>query len=141
MDPKQKALSLYEEFRNFAFKGNVVDLTVGVVLGAAFTAVVNSAVKNLVMPFIGLFTPAQKGYEGWELTIGEKVVPFGKFIGDVVNFLVVALVLYFFIVKFLGWILRAKKEEGPPPPTKDQELLTEIRDLLRQGTAPSQARA
>jgi large conductance mechanosensitive channel len=135
MDPKKKALSLYDEFRNFAFKGNVVDLTVGVVLGAAFTTVIKSGVENLVMPLIGLFTPAQKGYEGWKLEFehGQKVIPYGRFIGDCVNFLIVALFLYFFIVKFLGLILKWRKEESAPPPlSKDQELLTEIRDVLRK---------
>src|SRR6516162_141671 len=130
MDPTKKALSLVEEFKNFAFKGNVVDLAVGVITGAAFAKIISSLVDNIIMPLIGLFTPAEKGYAGWVLPIQGKEIPFGKFLGDVVNFLIVALVLYLFIVKFLGWIMRAKKQEGPPPLTKDQELLTQIRDLL-----------
>ena len=60
-----------------------------------------------------------------------KPIPYGLFLGDVVNFIIVALVLFLFIVKFLGWILRTKKEAPPPPLTKDQELLVEIRDLLK----------
>ena len=130
LDSRQRAYSLFEEFRNFAFKGNVVDLAIGVIIGAAFSNIVKSLVDNIVMPLIGLVLPAEKGYEHWALTIDGKSVPYGKFIGDVLNFFIVALVLYIFIVKFLGWVMRTKKE-SPPPPTKDQELLMEIRDLLK----------
>src|SRR6516164_1742314 len=126
----KKAASLFEEFKKFAFKGNVVDLAIGVIIGAAFGAIVKSLVEDIIMPLIGLIMPSDKGYEGWVWHVGDKAIPYGKFLGAVVNFLIVALVLYVFIVKFLGWIMRTKKEEGPPPLTKDQELLTQIRDLL-----------
>jgi large conductance mechanosensitive channel len=68
------------------------------------------------------------------VTIGAKTIPYGKFIGDVVSFLILAAALFFFIVKFLGWLMKSKAAEAaaPPGPTKDQELLTEIRDLLKQ---------
>ncbi|HZU36631.1 MAG TPA: MscL family protein, partial [Gemmataceae bacterium] len=84
---------------------------------------------------IGLILPGDKGYEGWVWQVGDKVIPYGKFLAAVVNFLLVALVLYIFIVKFLGWIMRSKKEEAPAPPTRDQELLMEIRDLLKPRAA------
>ena len=139
MDPMKKASGLLDEFKKFAFKGNVIDLAVGVIIGAAFGAIIKSLVDNVIMPLIGLIMPGGKGYEGWKLVVGEgetaKVIPYGKFIGEVVNFLIVALVLFIFIVKFLGWIMRSKQQETPPPPTKDQELLMEIRDLLKQRTA------
>jgi large conductance mechanosensitive channel len=131
----RKAFSVYEEFKNFAFKGNVFDLAVGVIIGAAFGKIISSLVDNILMPVIGLILPGDKGYEGWALHVGDKVVPYGKFLGDVVYFLIVALVLFFFVVKFLGWILRTKKEEAPPPLTKEQELLVEIRDLLQKNAA------
>jgi large conductance mechanosensitive channel len=78
--------------------------------------------------------PGEQSYLAWKWTINGKDIPYGLFIGEIVNFLIVALVLYIFIVKFLGLIMKNKKEEAatPPPPTKDQELLTEIRDLLRK---------
>jgi large conductance mechanosensitive channel len=135
LEARNKAVSLFDEFRNFAFKGNVVDLAVGVIIGAAFANIVKSLVDNLVMPLIGLVLPAEKGYEHWAVTIGDKSIPYGKFIADVVNFVLVAFVLYLFIVKFLGWIMRSKKEAPPPPPTRDQELLMEIRDLLKESKA------
>jgi large conductance mechanosensitive channel len=134
-DARQKVSSLFEEFKKFAFKGNVVDLAIGVIIGAAFGAIVKSLVDDIIMPLIGLILPGDRGYEGWAWQVGDKVVPYGKFLGALVNFLIVALVLYVFIVKFLGWIMKSQKEEAAPPPTRDQELLMEIRDLLKQKPA------
>ena len=132
--PTKKAFSLFDEFKNFAFKGNVVDLAVGVIIGGAFGKLVTSMVDNVLMPLVGVILPGNKGYENWAITIGEKTIPYGKFIGDVVGFLILAAALFFFIVKFLGWLMTSKAAEPatPPAPTKDQELLTEIRDLLKQ---------
>jgi large conductance mechanosensitive channel len=132
----KKASSLFEEFKKFAFKGNVVDLAIGVIIGAAFGAIVKSLVEDIIMPLIGVILPGDKGYEGWAWHVGDKVIPYGKFLGAVINFLLVALVLYIFIVKFLGWVMKSQKEEAAaPPPTRDQELLMEIRDLLKQRAA------
>jgi len=135
--PKEKALSLLEEFRAFAFKGNVIDLAVGVIIGAAFAGVVGSLVKNVLMPLIGVVLPGEQGYVGWKWVIGGQEVPYGLFLGEVVNFLIVALVLFIVIRKFMGWVMRARKEEAGKVPamTKDQELLTEIRDLLKDRRA------
>jgi large conductance mechanosensitive channel len=135
--PAQKAFSLLDEFKAFAFKGNVIDLAVGVIIGAAFARIVDSLVKNIMMPLIGVVLPGQQGYVGWKWDINGKEVPYGLFIGEVVNFLIVALALFIFIAKFLGWVMRTKKQEAAatPPLTRDQELLTEIRDLLRKQTA------
>lgn len=132
--PAKQAFSLFDEFKNFAFKGNVVDLAVGVIIGVAFGKIVDSLVKHLIMPLIGVIMPGEQGYLAWKWIINGKEVPYGLFLGEVLNFLIVAAVLFIFIVKFLGWILNSKKEEAhavPPPPTKDQELLAEIRDLLK----------
>jgi large conductance mechanosensitive channel len=132
--PTKKAFSLLEEFKNFAFKGNVIDLAVAVVIGTAFNDIVKSLVGDLIMPFIGVLLPGEKGYAGWVVEVGGAPIPYGKFIGAVINFLIIAIVLFLFIVKFLGWIMSLKKQEAaaPAPLTKDQELLTEIRDLLKK---------
>jgi len=134
MDPTKKAMSLLEEFKNFALKGNVIDLAVAVVIGGAFGKIVDSLVKHIIMPLVSLIMPGEQSYLGWKLVIGAKEVPYGLFIGEVVNFVIVALALFIFIVKLLGWIMKFKKQEAaaPPPPTKDQELLMEIRDLLKK---------
>src|SRR5215467_10053315 len=86
----KKAFSLFEEFKQFAFKGNVVDLAIGVIIGAAFGAIVKSLVEDIIMPLIGLILPGDKGYEGWAWQVGDKIIPYGKFVGAVVNFLIVA---------------------------------------------------
>jgi large conductance mechanosensitive channel len=138
LDPTRKAFSLLEEFKQFALKGNVIDLAVGVIIGAAFGRIIDSLVKNIIMPLVSLAIPGEQSYQNWKLVIGAKEVPYGLFIGEVVNFLILTLVLFLFIVKFLGWVMRTKKAEAtaPPPPTRDQELLTEIRDLLRKAQTP-----
>ena len=142
MNPRKTATTFFEEFRAFAFKGNVVDLAVGVIIGGAFGNIVQSLVKNLIMPIVGAILPGPRGYEGWYFTLRGQQIPFGHFLGDIVNFLILAAALFFFIVKFLGWIMRTKKEEAAttPPLSKDQELLTEIRDLLRD-RQPGEIRA
>ncbi len=137
LEPAKKALSLFEEFKKFAFKGNVIDLAVGVIIGAAFGKIVESLVKNLIMPLVSLIPAFDQSYERWVIAVGDKSIPIGAFLGDMVNFLIVSLALFLFIVKFLGWVMRTRKEEAaaPAPLTRDQELLTEIRDLLAKRTA------
>lgn len=130
LDAKRQASSLLSEFKGFAFKGNVIDLAVGVIIGTAFGKIVTSLVDHIIMPVIGVILPGKTGYQGWEVTIQGKKIPYGLFLGDVVNFLIVAMALFLFIVKFLGWIMKTKKDA--PPLTKDQELLSEIRDLLKR---------
>lgn len=134
--PTKKALSLLEEFKNFALKGNVIDLAVGVIIGAAFGKIVDSLVKHIIMPLISVVMPGQQSYVAWKFTLNGKDIPYGLFLGELVNFLIVALALFIFVVKFLGWIMNLRKKEeiapsAPPPPTKDQQLLAEIRDLLK----------
>ena len=132
-DARKRALTLFEEFKQFALKGNVIDLAIGIIIGAAFAKIVDSLVKHLIMPLLSVVLPAQQSYLGWKWVIDGKEVPYGLFIGEVVNFLILAFALYLFIVKFLGLLIRQKKAEAvvPPPPTREQELLAEIRDLLK----------
>ncbi|MGA3051257.1 MAG: large conductance mechanosensitive channel protein MscL [Chitinispirillaceae bacterium] len=131
IDPAKKAFTLIEEFKKFAFKGNVIDMAVGVIIGAAFGKIIDSLVKNIIMPALGLILPGNQGYVGWKLVVGAKELPYGLFIGEVVNFLIIAAVLFVFIVKFLGFIMKAEQNEAEAPLTKDQQLLSEIRDLLQ----------
>src|SRR4051794_2337153 len=90
MAPTRQAFSLYEEFKKFAFKGNVVDLAVGVIIGAAFGKIVDSLVKNVIMPLLGVVLPGKQGYVGWKWVVDGKEVPYGLFLGEVVNFLIVS---------------------------------------------------
>jgi len=130
IDPARRAFSLLEEFKNFALKGNVIDLAVGVIIGAAFGKIVDSLVKHILMPLIGLLSPGEQGYLGWKIAVGTKEVPYGLFLGELLNFVIVAFVLYLFIVKFLGFVMKAK-QAAPPAPSREQTLLAEIRDLLK----------
>lgn len=137
MSLTKKATGIVDEFKAFAFKGNVVDLAVGVIIGGAFGKIVDSLVKNIIMPLVGCIIPGDQGYLGWKLVINGKDVPYGLFIGDIVNFIIVAVSLFIFIVKFLGWVMKTRTQAAvaapPPPPTKSEELLGEIRDLLKRG--------
>jgi len=130
IDPARRAFSLLDEFKNFALKGNVIDLAVGVIIGAAFGKIVDSLVKHILMPLIGLLFPGEQGYLGWKIAVGAKEVPYGLFLGELLNFVIVAFVLYLFIVKFLGFVMKAK-QAAPPAPSREQTLLAEIRDLLK----------
>jgi large conductance mechanosensitive channel len=133
IDPARRALSLLEEFRNFALKGNVIDLAIGVIIGAAFGKIVDSLVKHILMPLIGMLLPGDQGYLGWKIAVGAKEIPYGLFLGELVNFVIVAFALYLFIVKFLGFVMRRKQAApaAPPAPSKEETLLAEIRDLLK----------
>lgn len=132
--PTRAAIGLLDEFKAFALKGSVIDLAVGVIIGGAFGRIVTSLVENLIMPLVGIILPGEKGYQKWTVVVRGQTIPYGLFLADVVNFLIVALALFLFIKKFLGWIMRFRQQqeaETPPSLTKDQELLVEIRDLLR----------
>jgi large conductance mechanosensitive channel len=129
----RQALSVLEEFRNFAFKGNVVDMAVGVIIGAAFGKIVDSLVKNILMPLVSLLIPGDRAYTSWKIVVGTQEIPYGLFLGEIVNFLIVAFALYFSIVKFMGFMMRQRQQAPAAPapgPTAEQKLLTEIRDLL-----------
>jgi large conductance mechanosensitive channel len=132
-----RALSLMEEFKAFAFKGNLIDMAVGFVLGAAFGALVKSMVDNLVMPIIGAIPLGDGGYKTWVVHLGRSPIPIGILLADLLSFVITAFALFIIFKKVLGLIVKAKAE-APPPPTKDQELLMEIRDLLKaQASKPS----
>jgi large conductance mechanosensitive channel len=140
IDPAKKALSLLDEFKAFALKGNVVDLAVGVVIGTAFGKIVTSLVTYIFTPAINLVIKVILGKEKLDFADWKwNGIEYGLFINDVISFLIIAMALFIFIVKFLGFIMKSKKAEAvappappaPPAPTKEQELLSEIRDLLK----------
>src|SRR6202044_260821 len=120
-DPAKRASSLFDEFKAFAFKGNVIDLPVGVIIGVASGKIVDSLAKKIIMPLVGVVLPGKQGYLDWKWSINGKEIPYGLFLGEVVNFVIVALALFLFIVKLLGWLMRTRKEEvaAAPPLTKD----------------------
>src|SRR3954471_691558 len=116
LGPAKHAQSLFDEFKAFAFKGNVIDLAIGVIIGGAFGNLVKSLVDNIIMPLVGVILPGKRGYEGWVAHVAGKPIPFGRFLGDVVNFLIIAFALYLFIVRLMGWLASLKTEEVAAPP-------------------------
>ena len=142
IDPAKRAFTLFDEFKNFAFKGNVIDLAVGVIIGGAFGRIIDALVKKVIMPLVGAMTGGGAGgAPEWAKSLSTKVngveIPYGEFLAELLSFLIVALVLFIVIVKVLGWVLSFRKQEAasPPPPPPDVALLTEIRDLLRESVA------
>ncbi|MGG0718095.1 large conductance mechanosensitive channel protein MscL [Robertmurraya massiliosenegalensis] len=122
---------MWNEFKKFAMKGNVIDLAVGVVIGAAFGKIVTSLVEDLIMPLVGLLIGGLD-FTKFAVTIGEAEVKYGLFIQNIVNFLIIAFSI-FLVVRFINRMKRKEEvqEEAPKIDTKE-ELLKEIRDLLRE---------
>lgn len=140
MDKKKKRNGLIGEFKEFISRGSVMDLAVGIIIGGAFTTIVNSLVKDVIMPVVGIiigrinFTDLQivisKASDG---TV-ESAITYGTFIQNVVNFLIIAFVV-FLMVKGLNKLKRKKElpqTAAEPIPSEDIKLLTEIRDLLKK---------
>jgi len=125
---------IFKEFRDFVLRGNVLDLAVAVVIGAAFTTVVNSLVANVLTPFIAAIF-GQQSFADINFDIGDATIEVGLFFEAVVNFLIVAAVVFFFVIKPVNVLLeRRKRGEAPAdlPTPEDVQLLREIRDLLKQ---------
>ena len=129
-------MSILSEFKAFAMRGNVMDLAIGVVIGAAFGKIVSSLVDQVIMPPIGLLIGGVdfSAYK-WILKAagpdgkGEVALQFGAFFNTIIQFAIVALAI-FLVIKLMNRLIK-KEEAAPAPPSADVVLLTEIRDLLR----------
>ena len=128
-------MKIFKEFKEFALRGNVIDLAVGVVIGGAFTAIVNAVVDNLIKPLIASIGGAEVGL-AIEIANGQ-FLDIGAVITAIINFILVALVL-FLVIKGINSMNKFKKKNEEetaaeePAPTKEEVLLTEIRDLLKK---------
>ena len=125
---------MFKEFKAFISKGNVIDLAVGVIIGGAFGKIVSSLVNDVIMPFIGIILGGLKFTE-LKLTVGEESIAYGLFIQSIVDFFIIALCI-FVLVKLISRFRRKKEAEPvkviePPTPSKEELLLTEIRDILK----------
>ena len=142
---EEKGSQMLKEFRDFAMKGNVVDLAIAVIIGAAFGAIVTSLVGDIIMPLVGsitggldfsnYFTGLSKAVTATNLADAKKqgaVLAWGNFLTLTINFMIVAFVL-FMVVRGMNTL---KKKDttpaAPPKPSREEELLTEIRDLLKK---------
>lgn len=123
---------MLNDFKKFALKGNVVDLAIGVIIGAAFGKIVSSLVEDVIMPLIGLLLGGIS-FANLQFTLGDAVVKYGNFIQTIADFFIVAFSIFIFIRVF-NRLQRKKDQEEivePVKPTREEELLTEIRDLLK----------
>lgn len=134
-----KKNGFFAEFKAFIARGNVMDMAVGVIIGGAFSTITNSLINDIIMPILGIFTKSIS-FANLSLNIGDAVLTYGNFIQAVLNFLVMAFVV-FCMVKAMNSFHRkkeaveeAKEEAEPAPepePSREEVLLTEIRDLLK----------
>jgi len=132
-----KVKKFFNEFKTFAIKGNMFDMAVGVIVGGAFTAIVNSIVGHIATPIIGMLIGVD--FSSWEIALPRLygnaepgAIGIGNFLNSVISFFIIAFVVFLF-VKAINK-MRKKNEEAPPAPpepTKEEVLLAEIRDILR----------
>lgn len=132
-------MSMIQEFKKFAMRGNVVDMAVGIIMGAAFGKIVSSFVADVIMPPIGLLIGGVN-FTNLAITIKDAVgetaavtINYGKFIQNIFDFLIIAIAI-FMAIKAMNSIMKKEEEAPAPPPapTKEELLLTEIRDILKQ---------
>jgi len=130
-----KLKSFFNEFKTFAIKGNMLDMAIGIIVGGAFTALVTSIVTNLATPLIGILIGVD--FSAWTIKLPRLygnaepgVLAIGTFLNSVVSFIVVAFVVFLF-VKALNSFRKKEEDKPPPEPTKEVQLLTEIRDILK----------
>ena len=126
---------LIAEFKTFALKGNVVDMAVGVIIGGAFGKIVSSLVNDIFMPIIGVISGGIQ-FTNLSITVGESQIKYGSFIQNVVDFLIIALVIFAF-VKFVNLFHRKKETSVPEPKKADEvilleEILAELKSQNRQ---------
>lgn len=129
---------MWKEFKEFATRGNIIDLAVGVVIGGAFGKIVTSLVENIIMPLVGILTGGIDLTESFMFGAGEAQIKLGVFIQSIIDFLIIAFSI-FIALRVLAKLNRKKKEEAAaataPVVDSKEELLKEIRDLLKKEQA------
>jgi large conductance mechanosensitive channel len=138
-------MGMLQEFKEFAMRGNVVDMAVGIVIGGAFGGIVNSLVKDVVMPPIG-WASSKADFSKLAIELPVKgadnaavTINYGMFLNAVINFLIVAMAV-FLLVKLVNTMRRKQDSGAPPAPTAQEKLLSEIRDLLKERPAAGAGR-
>lgn len=120
---------MWEDFKAFAFQGNVLELAVAVIIGGAFGKIVTSLVENIITPLIGILMSGIH-FEGLSYTVGESVITYGVFIQSVFDFFIIAISIFLFIRLLMKFKRQEEEEEEELEP--QEALLTEIRDLLKE---------
>ncbi|MEJ8778198.1 large-conductance mechanosensitive channel protein MscL [Pseudogracilibacillus sp. ICA-222130] len=121
---------MLKEFKEFIAQGNVLDLAIGIIIGAAFGEIVNSLVDNIIMPIVGLFMGGID-FTGLSIQIKDAEIAYGMFIQNVVSFFIIAFSIFLF-VKLINKLRRKKDEEAEEEVDENIQLLSEIRDLLKK---------
>ena len=121
---------MLKEFKEFAMKGNVIDLAVGVVIGGAFGAIVGAVVDNIIMPLVGIITGGIN-FDALSIKVGNAELKYGMAISAAVKFIAIALFL-FMVIKAINASKKKEAAAAPPPPPEDITLLREIRDALKK---------
>jgi large conductance mechanosensitive channel len=136
---------MFKEFKEFAIKGNIIDLAVGIIIGGAFSKIVTSLVNDIIMPIFGTILGRINltslkhviRAENAEQSIAELSIKYGQFLQSVIDFLIISFSI-FLMIRFLNKIRNKGKEEQAPPkppaPSKEEQLLTEIRDILKNSS-------
>ena len=122
-------MNFLQEFKSFALKGNVVDLAVAVIIGTAFGKIVSSLVSGIIMPLIGLLLGGVN-ITGKSFTVGDAVLKWGEFLQTIIDFTIISFSI-FIAIKFMS-LLKKQEEKQAIEPTREEALLTEIRDLLKE---------
>lgn len=148
----KKVKGIWKEFKEFAIQGNMFDMAIGVIIGAVFKDLVTSFTNNIIMPIVSIFT-GSIDFSSWKIALpsifGEKLDPetgeaivnylcFGDFISSVISFLILAFVIFMMVkgmnkLRSIGKKPEPEEEPEPDEPTAEEKLLTEIRDLLKEG--------
>ena len=122
---------MLQEFKQFVKRGNVIDLAVAVIIGGAFGKIIASLVENIIMPFIGILMGGVS-FEELQVVVGEAVLTYGLFIQSIIDFLIIAFVIFMFIKAINSSKKKEEEAAAPPAPSSEEVLLTEIRDILKE---------
>jgi len=132
----KKMKKFFAEFRAFAVKGNMIDMAVGIIVGGAFTAVITAIVTHIITPLIGILIGVD--FKSWEIELPKLygnaepgTLGIGLFLNSIISFVIIAFTVFVF-VKALNKFRQKKTDEKPPEPTKQEQLLAEIRDILKE---------
>ena len=122
-------MGMISEFKEFALKGNLMDMAVGIIIGAATGKMVSALVENVIMPIIGIFMGGVS-FDDLVYKVGDATIGYGSFIQAIIDFIIIAFVIFM----LLKWInsMKKKEEEAPSEPPAQEVLLSEIRDLLKK---------
>jgi len=122
---------MIKEFRDFIFRGNVIDLAVAVLMAGAFGAIINSFVNDIIMPLVGVILGGID-FTTLSVQVGGATIAYGKFIQATVTFVIIAFVLFMIVRSYNRFLKKKEEAPAPPAPSAEESLLTEIRDLLKE---------